>query len=115
MDFLTGLSILSQALVRCKVKDDEIKYKRVLDSIKILVFFGAPHEGLSTAGALEKMITDLDLPNFERARRIMEPLIPRSANLERHTRTFKNVASGRGWNILSLFETVETATVKVVG
>ena len=86
----------------------------MLDSIKILVFFGVPHRGLSAEGALEKMITDLDLPDSERARKITELLSSRSDYLENHRSDFIKVARGRGWNILSLCETVKTATVKVV-
>lgn len=96
----------------CKAKDERPEYKRILEAAKVLVFLGAPHRGLETE-ALEQMITGLKLPSEGRSKTLVQSLSKGSVYLNGHLQNLRGLWAGR--KILSLYETVTTPTVKIVG
>lgn len=92
----------------CKLQDE---YKDLLEATRLLVFFGAPHNGLRTE-ELEAMVDDLKFPSAERLQKLLKQLQEHSRYLQEHSELCVQLL--KDFKIISFHETMLNPVVRKV-
>lgn len=92
----------------CRLKS---RYGHILQACQLLVFFGAPHNGLRTK-ELEAMIDDLQPKGVDQSRELLDRLRENSTYLEEHRDHLVEILKGK--NIISYYERILSPVVQKV-
>ncbi|TGJ83363.1 hypothetical protein E0Z10_g5380 [Xylaria hypoxylon] len=92
LTFGYGVRVIIKSIVKCKVLDRNEFNKAILDSLKGLVFFGAPHHGLDTKDT-EAYVSKIysDEPTGDARKSLLNELQKNIPAVERELQDFKDL------------------------